>query len=107
MESIKNNENAENIEIKVDEKNRKVFVKIEGELSIYTVASVREKVLNAFEAYGDIEVDLGNVIKMDTAGFQLILSCRLYHIFLSRQISFINASREVARVFDLYREKLA
>ncbi|HEX8989671.1 MAG TPA: STAS domain-containing protein [Rhodocyclaceae bacterium] len=47
---------------------------IEGELSIYAAAGLRERLLEALDATGTLELDLAAVTEMDSAGVQLLLA---------------------------------
>lgn len=46
---------------------------IEGELTIYTAAELKQKLTDAFNGEHAIEIDLSQVGEIDTAGLQLLL----------------------------------
>jgi len=51
-------------------------LKIEGSLSVYEVAELREKILAYLEKNKDMILDLEEVTECDTAGIQLLYSAR-------------------------------
>lgn len=75
---------------------------IEGEFTIFTVAEIRTKLLDALNGGEQVEVDLSGVTEMDTAGLQIILSARLEASKHRKQLSFAGSSRAVADVMTIY-----
>ncbi len=51
-------------------------LKIEGALSVYEVAELREKILAYLEKNKELILDLDEVTECDTAGIQLLYSAR-------------------------------
>lgn len=51
-------------------------MRIEGELTIYTVAERKAEVMDAFGVPHGVEVDLSGVTEIDGAGVQLLLVAR-------------------------------
>lgn len=49
---------------------------VEGELTIYQAAELREALLRALGEPGELELDLAGVTEMDAAGLQLVLLAR-------------------------------
>jgi anti-sigma B factor antagonist len=58
-------------DIKVDIESR--TLKISGELTIFSVASARESLLEAMAQTDELTVDLAGVTELDSAGLQLML----------------------------------
>ncbi|HOW81500.1 MAG TPA: STAS domain-containing protein [Spirochaetota bacterium] len=77
---------------------------LSGEATIYSAVDLRQSLADILSSPGDIDLDLGGIEKIDTAGFQL------FHLMgreagrLGRTISFMNLSNEAKRLFDLYCE---
>ena len=72
----------------------------EGELGIYTVAALRETWLQALATHEALEVDLGRIDEIDTAGLQLMLMAKRS---AGRSVRFVNHSAAVLRLLDLAR----
>lgn len=77
-------------------------VDIEGELSIFTAASLRERLLEALREGAEVEVDLSNVAEIDTAGVQLMLAARREAGVRHASLRFVGHSPAVAGVLDLF-----
>jgi anti-sigma B factor antagonist len=54
----------------------KIRLKIQGSLSIYEAAALREELLDRIAGETDLELDLGGVTECDTAGLQLLYAAR-------------------------------
>lgn len=72
----------------------------EGELGIYTVAALREAWLQALATHEALEIDLGRIDEIDTAGLQLMLMAKRS---AGRSVRFVNHSAAVLRLLDLAR----
>jgi anti-anti-sigma factor len=73
-------------------------VALEGELTVYTVAEVKETLAKAMESADDIEVDLSGVSEVDTAGVQLMLIAKRS---AGKRIVFSHHPAAVLRLIDL------
>ncbi|MBW7903564.1 MAG: STAS domain-containing protein [Rhodocyclaceae bacterium] len=71
---------------------------IAGELTIFSVLDIRGRLLEALSAADDIEVDLGEVTEIDTAGLQLMLLAKRK---AGKTVRFRHHSDEVMRLVDL------
>ncbi|MFH0975908.1 MAG: STAS domain-containing protein [Spirochaetota bacterium] len=91
-------------EIKND--NEKISFSIEGDLSIYSVKELKNKLESYFENMKNIEFDLSAVDKVDTAGFQLLEMLKKELAGKDKTFSIINPSNEIIRIFNLYGEAL-
>ncbi len=67
---------------------------VEGELTIYTAAEMKEKI-GALLAANAIEIDLAQVSEIDTAGLQLLLLARRECAAQEKSIVFSNPSEAV------------
>ena len=84
----------------------KLSVKIEEDLSIYSVKEVKNRLADYFSNIRDIEFDLSAVDKVDTAGFQLLSIIRKEVESKNRSFSIVKPSGEIKRIFALYGEEL-
>ncbi len=73
-------------------------IRINGELTIYAVAQVKEVLWSALEKFPEIEVDLSAVDEFDTSGLQLLLMCKRWP---DRSVVFINHSAAVINLIEL------
>jgi anti-anti-sigma factor len=58
-------------------KGEKTFLKIEGSMSIYEAAALREACMECFKNCEAMEVDLSGVSECDITGVQLLYSARM------------------------------
>lgn len=75
-----------------------VRVPLSGELTIYTAAEVRATLAEAMARASEIEVDLGEITDIDTAGLQLMLIARRNP---RSGVHFVNHSPAVLRLVEL------
>ncbi len=78
-----------------------MHVVIEGEMSVFTAAALREKLLHALAQRAEVEVDLDRVTEIDSAGLQLMLAARKEAAALGRQLRFTEGSAAVREILDL------
>jgi anti-anti-sigma factor len=77
---------------------------IDGEMTIYTCGALKPRLLDELAAHPDaIRLDLSQVVELDTAGLQLLLTARRYASDAGRQLHLTNPSRVVADVLELCR----
>lgn len=69
-----------------------------GELTIFSVQDIRDRLLEALSAADDIEVDLGEVTEIDAAGLQLMLLAKRK---AGKTVRFRHHSDAVMRLVDL------
>lgn len=72
--------------------------RLEGELSIYTVAEIKAALTRAMDDNDEIEVDLEAVTEIDTAGLQLMLIVKRNP---GKLVRFVNHPLSVMRLVDL------
>ena len=76
---------------------------IEGDLTIYTVAGVKQRLLDVFAGgKGEIEVDLSKVSEIDRAGIQLMVAAKREAATLNMPLRFTNHSSAVFNMIELY-----
>ncbi len=70
----------------------------QGELGIYTVATLRHDWLQALGAHDELEIDLGGITEIDTAGLQLMLMAKRCP---GKTVRFVNHADAVLRLLEL------
>jgi anti-anti-sigma factor len=76
-------------------------IAIEGELTIYAAAEIKEKIASAFQSEQPLEIDLSQIGEMDTAGLQLLLLAKREGIARNRQVTFTPPSQAVLDALQL------
>jgi anti-anti-sigma factor len=75
---------------------------LKGELTIYSVSSLSEKLKSAVKRFQNIDINLTDVVKIDSAGFQILVSA-----FKSeKKLSLKKCGDEVTKIFSFYGEKI-
>jgi len=74
---------------------------IEGELSIYTAGEWKKRLDGLIDQGGSLELDLGAVQELDTAGLQLLIMAKKEAAARSQQLLLSNHSQAVLEVFEL------
>ena len=74
---------------------------IEGELNIYTAAEWKKRLQDLVEQGGNLELDLGAVQELDTAGLQLLIMAKKEASGRNQQLLLSNHSQAVLEVFEL------
>lgn len=73
-------------------------LRLEGELNIYSVAEIHERIKDVLGSRDEIEIALDGVSDIDTAGLQLML---LTKRMPGKEVRFVRHSAEVLRIVDL------
>lgn len=76
-------------------------IAIEGELSIYTAAEWKKRLGDLIGEGDDLDLDLGAVQELDTAGLQLLIMTKKAVSARNGQLRLSNHSRAVLDVFEL------
>ena len=74
---------------------------VEGELNIYTAAEWKKRLLDLVEQGANLELDLGAVQELDTAGLQLLIMAKMEATARNQQLLLSNHSQAVLEVFEL------
>jgi anti-sigma B factor antagonist len=85
----------------VDTEDNKMHIEIKGELSIYTVAALRQQLLDALDGAQEVEVDLSDVGEMDSAGMQLMVAAKREAALRDKALRFSGHSPAVFDVLEL------
>ncbi|KFB72369.1 MAG: STAS domain-containing protein [Candidatus Accumulibacter phosphatis] len=71
---------------------------LDGELTIYEVAEIKAGLADVMRAADEIEIDLGGIAEIDTAGLQLMLIAKRNP---GKRVRFVNHPPCVLRLIDL------
>ncbi len=82
-------------------KNAQSTLRIEGELSIYRAAELKQVLLGALEQTDELEVDLSGVTEFDTAGVQILMLAKKHALSKQRDLRLVAHSPAVLDVFEL------
>lgn len=74
---------------------------IDGEMTIYRAAELREMLLPALLSSTAIEIDLSGVSEIDASGLQLMLAAKIDSMQRDIELSFTGHSTAVQAVLDL------
>lgn len=77
-------------------------LQIEGEFTIYNAQQIKDGLLEHLAASNEIELDLGGITEMDTAGFQLLLAAKREGTRLGKTVRYVSHSQAALEVIDLY-----
>jgi anti-sigma B factor antagonist len=75
---------------------------IEGELSIYRAAELKQALLAALEQCAELEIDLSAVTEIDTAGVQLLIAAKKTAQQKQKELRLVGHSAAVLDVFELF-----
>lgn len=76
-------------------------IEISGEFNIFTAADWRQRLLDALDQPGELDVDLSAVSEMDSAGMQLMVAAKREAAQRNKTLRFSGHSRAVFDVLEL------
>jgi anti-anti-sigma factor len=76
-------------------------IAIAGELTIYTVMELKDKLLTGLLTTEELELDLSGVGEFDAAGLQLLVMIKQEAAILDKVLCFIGHSPAVVELLDL------
>jgi anti-anti-sigma factor len=74
---------------------------IEGEMTIYRAAELKQTLMDAVDSSTLVEVDLHGVSEIDSAGIQLLMLAKATGQATDREVRLVNHSPAVIEVFEL------
>ena len=77
-------------------------VTIEGEMTIYSAAEMRDELQKLLEKCNSLEFDLSGVSELDTSGFQLLLQVKKQSNAAGKEVLMSSHSPAVLEVLELY-----
>jgi anti-sigma B factor antagonist len=78
-------------------------VAIGGAMTIYGAAAAKQPLLDALDGAAELQVDLSEVVEMDTAGAQLLVLLKREADSADKRVVLSGHSPAVLEVFDCYR----
>ncbi|HEV7814476.1 MAG TPA: STAS domain-containing protein [Janthinobacterium sp.] len=75
---------------------------LDGELTIYRAAELKQQLLAALERAGPLEIDLSAVTEVDTAGVQLLMLAKQVALQRQQELRLAGHSPAVLDVFELF-----
>ena len=89
--------------IKIKNKKGVCQLTLDGELTVYTAAAMKETLLEALQKCNEMELDLAKVGDMDSAGFQLLLLLKREADNQSKLIRLTNHGQAALEVLNLFQ----
>ena len=74
---------------------------VEGEMTIYTAAAQKEEFIALLDRCTELELDLGEVSELDSAGVQILLMLKNETASSGKSLRLVNHSEAVIEVFEL------
>jgi len=82
-------------------KTEKSVMRIDGEISIYRAAELKQVLLTSLEQTQELELDLAAVTELDTAGVQILMLVKRQALATQRKLHLVAHSPAVLEVFEL------
>lgn len=76
-------------------------IAIDGEMTIYRAAELKQSLLNAIDGASLLEIDLHEVSEIDSAGIQLLMLAKSTGQAKDCEVRLVNHSAAVLEVFEL------
>lgn len=86
--------------LRYEEQNNKCAVTLEGEMTIYTAAELKEKLLAVLDYPQELEVNLSDVSEIDSAGIQLLMMLKKERSAHQRSFSLVEHSTVILDAFE-------
>lgn len=77
-------------------------IALAGELNIYAVAALKQRLLSEIEDAAEAEIDLSGVSELDSAGLQLLILAKLHARRIGQEVRLVQHSPEVVDLIELY-----
>ena len=75
---------------------------LEGDMTIYAAASLKEKLLGALKGASRLQVDLSRVAEVDTAGMQLLVLAKREALAAGKTLRLVGHSAATLDAIDLF-----
>ncbi len=79
---------------------RKTPLRLEGELTIYSAAETKLRLMEALGRSASLDVDLSAVTEVDTAGLQLLILAKQEAARLGKTLRYLSHSPAVLEILD-------
>ena len=98
---------AKKIDVIIKEQNsKKVLLKLNGEMTIYSIDEINIILQENIKDYNGIELELSHINKIDSSGFQLLFLSKNECNKMKKSFKIIDPSNDVKRIFELYGENI-
>lgn len=87
--------------ITVEDQDGVCRVAVSGELNIYTSGEIKGRLMPLISRTGSLEIDLGQVQEVDSAGVQLLMMIRRFRSSINLSVRFVNHSGPVQEAIEL------
>lgn len=74
---------------------------LEGEVTIYGAAVLKARLLEKLAACRELEIDLAQVVELDSAGLQLLILAKREALAAGKKLRLVNHSHAVLEILDL------
>ena len=81
----------------------KTSLTINGDFTVYTVSELKDGLIETLNESVSLEIDMSNISKIDTAGYQLLLLLSREAGELNKDFSIVSPSSDAERLFRLYK----
>ena len=86
--------------------NNELHLTLEGEMTVYSVAKLKEILLKELKSHSGMVMNLAGVDEADTSGFQLLLFLRREAETMGKSFRIVKASHRIKSIFTLYKENI-
>lgn len=87
--------------INIEQSAQKYVAKIEGEMTIYNAAELKDALVPLLVDGREFEIDLSDITEIDSAGVQLLMLVKRECLRHEQSLKLINHSHAVLDVFEL------
>lgn len=87
----------------IDNPDRSVTHRVEGDMSIYRAEALKRELLDALQRSDELELDLSGITEFDTTGLQLLLLLAREAHAAGKPLRLAGVGAVVAEVFGLLR----
>ena len=77
-------------------------VRLQGELTIYHAAEIKQPLIAKLETTRDLEIDLSGIVEIDTAGVQILILLKKEADRLGKTLRLAAHSQAVVEMMNLY-----
>ena len=80
-------------------------ITFEGDMSIYNSKKIQTALCSGVDDYKQFNIELSKVKKIDSSGFQLLLSTLKEIRHKNKVMGFLKPSKEIKKIFNLFGEE--
>ncbi|HEY9051591.1 MAG TPA: STAS domain-containing protein [Gammaproteobacteria bacterium] len=87
--------------LRIEEKDQNCRAYIEGDMTIYTISELKDRLMPLIEAWKELDINLANVTEIDSAGVQLLMLAKKERAAQNLALTLSEHSNTVLDVFEL------